>query len=330
MNTKKLLTVIGGTIVVSVILAVRVATATAAPVLPVQVSCFPDELRNLRFAGGEAMAVADNYKSSLRYEEGADSIHRDVRERADASSPWVGSDVEYSFSFALTAATFRDGGDILYLAGIRESDCADIIEQWTFQPSTGAPVLRSAISPTTTPAVGPIGMVTPPFSFVPGTAGSGGYISPELRGTQPAPRRRVLYEGSGLGHVRSMVADPEGRFLLLQSHGDSGIYQLNLLVTPIPAPQLLFSASSTPALVTARRMVVYDIPAAGGRCYVLPASQGDVMPKEAAWVILKDPNNDGVFDAIESYTNAAWQASPLGDRTSWRDLAIANGYQFNW
>lgn len=317
---------------VGVALVVPVSAARAwASAAEAQNSCFPDELRSMRFAGGEAMAVAQNFRSGLRYREGGDSIHRSVRERAGPNSAWTGSEIEYTFSYELTAATFREGGEFLYLAGIRPSDCVDVIEQWVFEPEAGAPIARSAASPATTPAVGPIGTPAPPFELLPGTAGSGGYVDVDLRaGTQPAPRRRVIYEGNDLGHIRSMVADPEGRFLLLQAHGNSGIYRIDLMITPTLAPVLLFDAAATPPLVHARRMAVYDIPAAGGRCYVLPASQGDVMPKDATWVVIKDPNNDGVFDAIESYSNAEWQGSPLGDRTNWRDLAIAEGYQPDW
>ena len=289
--------------------------------------CFPPELIDFRFAPVEPTGLGGNYRNSISFKEAGHTITRLLWERANASSPWEKSETEYTVSYEITAVAYREGGDVLYVAGIQETDCSDVIERWTFSPLNGSLTLRSALSPTTSPPVGPIGTPSSSLVMVPGVVGTGGYVSPPQRGTPRSPQRRVIYQSTGFGHVRSMAADPEGRFLLVQSHQTSEVYQLNLLGTAPLVPQLIVSPSTIPSLTLLRRIQVYDVAAAGGRAYILSAPHNDQIAADAPWAILKDPGNDGVFDAVQGYSAAEWLASPYSDKTSWTRLIYASGFQ---
>ncbi len=316
------LALLGATCLVALIACAR-SEAHAAPAPD---DDFPSDLLSVDFGHCEITGLDENARRGVNFAVGGRSFTRTAKERAETESPWFDTRTTFSVPFRITDLSGRDGGDVLYVAGIREADGADLIEEWAFPPQRGARVLRAALSPTTTPAVGPVGVPAPPLVLLPGIAGAGDFVIPPAREAAPPERRRMLYTGAELRHIRSLVADPEGRFLLLQAHGNSAIYQLDLL-SPAPCtPKLVCSSATTPELKRTTSMSAWDIGAAGGRVYLLVSTEACVTPIDAEWVLLKDPDNDGNFDSIEGFSNAAWLASPYADRAAWGLLHCAPGY----
>src|SRR5690606_21185872 len=118
-------------------------------------------------------------------------------------------------SLRISAVAARQGGDTVYVAGLTD-DGQDVIEEWTFDPPDGQWILRAPTSPPP-----PLGVAMGPF--VPTlTVQGGGSYAPPPDSTYVTPTIRAVIRrghpeepGSPLGHVRSMDADPEGRFLVL-------------------------------------------------------------------------------------------------------------------
>jgi len=184
------------------VIAVTCLASAAAAMITTAVpsGCtFPEDLKTAKFIPYVATGLSENYRSSIGYNGGDDAIVRKVRERVSATDAWETSEQEYSLSFRITSVAHREGGDVVYLAGIRESDCMDVIEEWTFPTKTGGRLLQAAVSTTTTPAVPPVGTPAPPFTLQPSVRG-GTYVPVSQRpGRDPAPVRKILWRFRELG-----------------------------------------------------------------------------------------------------------------------------------
>jgi hypothetical protein len=282
-------------------------------------NCFPAELTSFNAFPIQTVGRSENYRSSLTFDKGASSLERRVREREDSQSTWSSIDAGYSTSYKISAVASRLGGDVLFISGINTSDCSDIIEKWTFPRKRGARQLEPSHSVELNPSL-EVGQSAPALSLQPTIAGGGPFITTANRtlGTR-GPVRETLYSGSSLGHIRSLFADPEGRFILLQAHGDSAIYQIDL-TGPSQHPQLVISLASVPALAATKTMQGFGRIGSSERFIVLTETFGGV--EGGAWnrVVMRDVNNDGIMDAFEEFDSQSWSNSPWADSSQWVKL----------
>lgn len=280
-----------------------------------QTTCeMPEALLDFSYFPFHVTGLSSTVKAGILFEPGDTSLVRRVQERPEASAAWTAQETEYSTSFTITAVSWREGGDVLYIAGFDKRTCLDVIEEWTFTKRTGAPVLHAAASPASTPPVPPMGTPAPPFALNSTIVGGGDYLEPGERvGLQPPPQRRVLIGGTSFGRLRGVVADPEGRFLLFLAHGTSGIYQLDLMAEPPEAPVLLYTPSDAGPLADVRTMQIFEHKTLPGRHVILTESQHGVLKEGAEFVVLSDPENDGAFNSIQSFDAQEWSAGPYSD-----------------
>ena len=154
---------------------------------------------------------------------------------------------------------------------------------------------------------------------------NGSSFTPPTAPRDPASRR-VVYRGTHMGHIRSIVADPEGRFLLALSYPTGALYRFDLMQPGLP--ELLYTVGDIPHLNSATSLVVrHDV--SDGRQYVICEFDGCVMPAEYSWTILSDPNNDGVLDAPITLTADDLTAAGYNEYASSLDYGNF-GVVFDW
>ncbi|MEW6073498.1 MAG: hypothetical protein AB1726_13020 [Planctomycetota bacterium] len=250
-----------------------------------------------------------------------------LQERNPETDEWERQEFIYSTSFSILDVAGRLGGNKLFVSGVQiEGDSyTDLIEEWTFAPTRGSYEVQLDPPPTAR------GVPRPPLSgsiYIPGgtyipqgNRGGGGPVVPV-----PVPRRRTLQSVAQFGHFDSIVADPEGRFLLLHSYATGDLYSLDLM-TPGAVLELEYSSTDRPVLHTVRTMTPHDVPGVG-RVYCLSSKPyGCQFSPTHDELVLIDADNDGYFDTDAVYTDVDIHRglTPLGDTLDWRSVT-----NFGW
>ena len=276
------------------------------PVLP---ATFPDLPMEI---GGETVVFSPIFKRSIVAPARLMVVKRLTHERDGEQSPWKSEHTEHSVSWFLTASCARDGGDDLFLAGMKENGQC-IVERWRFFTPHGR--YRVRYTGTAPPIGTPAGPYTPEVTV----AGGGPWtwttkIKPP--GGGPNPQREVLYEGSA-GPFTAMAVDPEGRYLVAHDHEEHALLRLTL-----PGPSTwttLYTSSAYPDLAQVSSIEVRDFHDAGARALLLRRMWGDDFPSHLErYGVIADSNNDGVFSNPTFYSSDAFLASPYGVWADWR------------
>jgi hypothetical protein len=252
-------------------------------------------------------------------EGGSDTFIGEWEERnPDPSLSWHLSTATERVSFTITSITSREGGNEVYVAGI-QSDGTDVIEKWIFSARKGGYHL---VSQGAQPQ--PIGTPMPAYSSFEVLEG-GVFLSPPPIHT--GATRAALYRGSAMGHIRAMVCDPEGRFLIALTTPAGDLYRVHLVTNP-GTVELLVANTQVPALQEATTMQ-YQHHATEGRKVVLTQAEGSVYPLYYKNIVLSDADNDGVFESISALDHAAWLSAGYEDDSNWAtDYDTIGSYAF--
>lgn len=243
-------------------------------------------------------------------------------ERATLSGAWDFSSREFSTSYRITALTGALGGDVLFVAGVKPNG-DDVIERWAFpyragrRQATFVPALLPPVSIGGASQSCPVGLK----DVIRGPAGQA-YEGPDHRGDIPTPIRKILFDpGMDVGHFRNLLVDPEGRYLLLQSHAEDTVYRWSLpdLTYPVPFnsanffPLFLATGSAGIPLLGDEQVSfsLYDHPV-DGRVLVFQVDPlGDLA--EVARVAQIDSDNDGDWDEERQWTGLEWISGDYAD-----------------
>ncbi|MEQ8767576.1 MAG: hypothetical protein RL885_26965 [Planctomycetota bacterium] len=241
-------------------------------------------------------------RAGARWNTPAKRVEIKRRERQAAGSAWSSQEQSLSTSYAITIARARIEAATaeisdLYVAGVHDNGTV-VIERWRFSyPALGQP------------------------------GGGGGYV-PLANRPMPVVTRSVLYMASpGIGPIRALEVDPQNRFLLLISHGDSTLFRLD-----VPSPHQLtpiLNVGQQPQLADVRSILYRKHPTEGPK-YVLSEliywkhAQSLDRVANSKTLLLSDPNDDGTFDSTELLTRSEWSnrgyhlsESWEHDRTQW-------------
>jgi hypothetical protein len=106
--------------------------------------------------------------------------------------------------------------------------------------------------------------------------------------------KEELYRGSGLGTIRELAVDPDGRFVLALTDGEMGLVQLSLkdMGPNGPAMASVLTLEAVPELQQVSRLYPAQHNTAGRMYLMDPALNSGVLPKA---VVVFDDDNDGVF-----------------------------------
>jgi len=250
---------------------------------------FPAELKDLGIKSGVICASFDDKLVHFAEVHSGDE-YVDIRreEYNPANLQLHVSHARVTTSYRITDASSRDGGNVLYVAGLRPNG-NDVIERWTFQHRTGGWQHLYTGTPER------IGTPSPPYTG--STAINGGVFTvPPLRVRQP--RRKVIFEGD-LGVIRQIVADPEGRFLLVLSHTTNDLFRINLQKDP-PTVETVFTSAQMPFLQQVRSMRFRQHVSQGRTLVMTDLRDGHVPeddPSGPEVAFQYDFDNDGEFDS---------------------------------
>lgn len=208
----------------------------------------------------------------------------------------------FPLEFKVQWITSRHGNE-LYVAG-ETQEGLKIIERWIFPPRLGEWFCERQASNT------PLGTPTPltqsSFAIHGGT-----YLPPEQREPFIDPIRDVVYLGDDFFGFGRVSVDPEGRFLLVFEVDSLALWQVDL-ISGAP-PRLLGVPDDFPALNELECIGPMQ-KGTQNRIHVL----GDMTLRGAPWMLLQDPDNDGLFDQLttedgwelmEEYFHQGWEAA---------------------
>ncbi|MCK6445944.1 MAG: hypothetical protein L6Q99_06075 [Planctomycetes bacterium] len=196
--------------------------------------------------------------------------------RLSSSSEWTVSSHTESASFHVVDASAGCQAEILYVTGVYP-DGSSTIERWTY---------------TYPPIVYPIG------------GGTGIQHAPKVR-------RRVLFQGIDYGHIRTLEADPEQRFLFFLTAESSTLMRMELPSGDVGGAAI--TPASIPAMSQMKSIGVRQFTTLG-RVYVLRADdrRSDMFDySNTTLIVLPDANNDGQFDAPYTTTMDDWNAADM-------------------
>ncbi len=263
------------------------------------------------------------YKQRYSLAVAGQVVQRTRVERASTSADWRSEEGEFSVSYFFTCWTGREGGDVIYLCGMKATG-ESIIERWTFPVPNGRWVVRY---PGATPAIG-----TPAMAYSPVVAVKGGGVWRWSNGNfqqgsltppippQPSasPQISILYEGSD-GPFSSMAVDPEGRQLLLYDFQEKAIQRLRL--APLGTSlETLYGAQAHPVLDQVGSLDVRDFAAEGRKLLIRRQYAQTFVGSAEVFTIASDPDNDGNFDGLVSYDRTAFEGSPYRNWPQWKEF----------
>lgn len=279
---------------------------------------FPQDLVEFNPFNFRSAALSANLRQSFSYDSGGEAVVVRWGELdPNNQTNWYVSEVTEAVSFQITSVTSSAGGHILYVAGIRD-DGVDLIERWSYPARAGGFGIQ-----VTSGAPQSIGTPMPPYTAQEFLNGSS-FTPPSPQHT--SARRTSMYRGSAIGHIRSLAADPEGRFLLALSYPSGAVYQIDVIGSPQPIQVL--APALVPHLASAKTIEVQHN-VAEGRKYILTERESCLVPPGHKWTLINDPNNDGIFETSVTLTSAEWVAAGLDEDTAWH-LYQNVGVVLNW
>lgn len=252
---------------------------------------FPADLVRMNANASIRAATFPGLRATYRYFRGGDLLEHVRHECADTQSPWRSSKVKYGVRYRICDVATREGGDQLYVAGFDTENGHAIIERWDFAARRGGWKHRMTGPP---PALGqPAGayvgtttLVDPPFKTF--------EASP-----RPAPTIALVHDSASIGIIKKLTADPQGRFLLALTYGETPtLYQIPITTTGLGTPVAIVT---TQQFANLGRIEMCRIRhhAEWGRCIVLfeqPRSVADAATSQ--YLIAKDAANDGTFETL--------------------------------
>ncbi len=288
---------------------------------------FPYPICLGRDDAGVVLSDSDLLHVAVRCTRADSEIRIQRKERDNLGSRFDPSERAFSTSFRVTAVAGHKAGDEIYVAGVKDSG-ATVVERWSF-PSAEGRIVAARV-----PGVVPVllsGPSQPPITWVTGTRGSPlfedpflvPYAPPVHRGAINRPVRTVIYDpDTNVGHIRNMVVDPEGRYLIFQLHSTAELYRwdLNALSFPVQAASafadpVLTSTQAAELTLRARndvRMTPFDHPT-DGRILLFALTGTIYGATTEAKAALKDADNDGVWETTETWSTNQWLQSGYGE-----------------
>lgn len=184
------------------------------------------------------------------------------------------------------------------LVPLQIDETVTIVERWTFTPRAGTPFTERSSSSV------PLGTSAPLSSLIPKVQ-SGSYQIPDLRRPPRLNRRELARLPLS---VYAIEVDPEGRYLLLLAPEQGGLYQLDL-VDFTGTPELVVDSVTWPQVGSATSLLKARFQD-GAKRYVLGSGDGAL--------IIKDSENDAIFESVEVVDSVEW-TTQYSDDSTWAE-----------
>ena len=250
------------------------------------------------------------FRQGYSWSIGGTSIRRTKQERADADDTWVFMEGTQDAGFIIPALAARNGGDEIYVAGLRQNGSA-VIERWTHGPR----VHGWSVTFPLPSDVKALGQPAPPAVPVVNVAGGPPWAPVRDVDKVLSPPRRVEVYSSPDGPLHGMSADPQGRYLIFFDMGRGELIQLDLTQVPFQT-NVLSTPASDPPLAAAGNIQVMDFEGEGRHLLVRPVLS-DVQLEPETYHVFSDTENDGAFESVEVMDEAEWDSSIYSDWSKW-------------
>ena len=246
-----------------------------------------EDLSVSNILGYETIARFENHRRLVHFSPGATQIGVVLNDRATPSSPWYKTSTELSTSFEITGIGATDGGQVLYVAGVRDGG-SDVLERWTF------------------PTVDGVWFAEPgPYLPIPMTSSirGGQFVPPTSRSRNPLnPQRQLIWRGHDFGGIRDVAADPEGRYAYVLTDSDGELLRLDLS-HPGSSPVVALTPAMCPPLADMHSLELRNHDTEGRKFVLSRIRAGRTQSgSHPVWLVLDDGDNDGIIDGHSSYT----------------------------
>ena len=212
-------------------------------------------------------------------------------------NPSNGEQEEKRFSFTAShpVRTVAPRNVYEYFVAQRDGRSSEwVVEHWRIQPALGA---RTVDRASRSSPIGESVSYSPPKERLVG----GTYIPMAERKTEPTLSVSEVYRGNHMVEITTMTADPDGRFLLVVSGPEKRLLQIPLHEER--PPTVIADATTLPHLLVAHVFSPLEHEAEG-RVYLLESAAFHGLR-----TILRDANNNGVFESATTYYPPAFEAA---------------------
>lgn len=248
----------------------------------------PTRARETAFSSslGAALCLSDELRTWLRFAPDVDHVEYVVQERApNTEEAWIRSEHSFPAPFVVLHVAARQANE-LYVAG-RDGD-ADVIEHWKLTEPRGARWFHVAASPHS-----PIGVPLPPVPRSDSGIVGGAYVPPAERTERYALERTELLRASPAHGVLALLADPEGRFLVVVTDAPRAIRVLHVATRTLSEA---LAGGLDAELPRFRGATALRHHASNGRLYELGLDALQPSASSDAARHLHDRDNDGRFE----------------------------------
>ena len=213
-------------------------------------------------------------------------------EKSAGTRYWWNKPISTSFGIHYIVARHADE---LIVAG--ESGAGNLVlERWTVHPPDGALVS------THESAGQPFGTSIPVVSTQVSVKGAGGFIPPQERQETPIASRSRFFDDSGIGLVKAIAVDPEGRYVLCQERGTGDVYQVIIANSSF---QKILDSGDYPFLEEHTLFGVME-DGLGGRIFPIGDRGGSTQD---GWMVLEVGDNSGLLPPALELTADDFESS---------------------
>ncbi len=214
-----------------------------------------------------------------------------------------------SAGFLITSLCSIDGGDTVFVAGIRDGGAA-VIQMWSYSPRANGWQVRYPIPA----SIDQLGTPAPQAGAVTTLAGDGPWADVSaIDEDLPLAVRKTVYSKPG-AVIYGLDADPQGRYLIAYDLNGQETLQVDLTQEP-SVTTVLANISTQPQMDIAGHIRVADF--LGVRGVVFRRMMLDVQAYAEVYTVATDLDNDGIFESWASYSEEAWAATPYSDWSQW-------------
>lgn len=297
----------------------RAQQAIPAPA-PIPNPHFPSQLLDGFMFSIRSAGISENMSIGVSWNRGASRILMAWNEKNPMSDTWYTTEVLESVSYTVTGVSTREGGRVVIVGGL-EYDGSKILEKWSYEARDGGYAIVSSSS--LPPA--PIGTPMGEFQAVEILNGESFVVPPSPTMTGSPATRETLWTGTSTGVLSSLVADPEGRYVIALSYPDGNLLRFDLSVSQ-PTPQVIATAATYPFLAGATDLALWKH-ATQGRKIAVAVRENCLVSNER--LLLGDANNDGVFETGSFFTPSQWTAAGYDVYGTW-SYYWNTGVTFDW
>lgn len=257
---------------------------------------------------------SDRLRVKLVFQGGDQRVKVARCERPTAAEAWTCDRSEVTTPFFITSMASLKGGETVYVAGV-DPDGLTVMERWDFRLRQGGWRLQTDhYYPVFTLA----GQSVPSAALELVVKGGGEWSAPDPDAPARGPQRTRIDGLADVGALSSLVADPQGRYLLAYDFEAREVLQLELEASgQLSEVTPRFALADNGNMSVVESIGLGDLPGHGRVALINGRLSTEVYGEYASFYVALDPLNTGEFvfeePAQQFVSFDAFLASPFGD-----------------